>query len=341
VIGNVPRLPLCQQQNSCKFFDTVILLSILLYPMRPPATDQNYARNPLNELLGTPANVRLIRVLADEVAGPIGAPEAAERAGLTEAGARRALKRLARTGFVERLGGRRSQTFRLRESDPLAEQIIVLFCTEHDRYQALIRRLHEVFGELPEVRAAWLDEAPPGVGQPLHIGVLADSSSLAYLAQELRRRVVAIEHDYDLTIEIHTFSRADVPEVDWAGTTLLGGHPVSKVDSPVRPRGHSERVSRARKMSEGIAALLDEDPSIVRRAQRHLGLLLDQDQGPASHDLREWKEILDHYSRERLREFLVADTPRAQRLRQSSPFFAVLTAEERDEIMDRVARNDP
>jgi hypothetical protein len=35
-----------------------------------------------------PANVRLIRMLAQNVGGQVGAPEAAERTGLTEAGAR-------------------------------------------------------------------------------------------------------------------------------------------------------------------------------------------------------------------------------------------------------------
>ena len=55
--------------------------------------------------------------------------------------------------------------------------------------------------------------------------------------------------------------------------------------------------------------------------------------GPASHDLREWHTILSKYSRHRLRDFLVSDTPRAQRLRQSSPFFAVLSADERDEVL--------
>ena len=76
--------------------------------MRPIATNQNLLKFPLNELLSKEANVRLLRVLADDVVGPIGVPEAAEKAGLTEAGARRALRRLERTGFVQSHGGRRT-----------------------------------------------------------------------------------------------------------------------------------------------------------------------------------------------------------------------------------------
>ena len=73
--------------------------------MRPIATEQNALRFPLNQLLGTQAHVRLLRILANEVVGPITTSDAAARAGLTEAGARRALVRLAKTGFVRRVGG--------------------------------------------------------------------------------------------------------------------------------------------------------------------------------------------------------------------------------------------
>ena len=73
--------------------------------MRPIVSDQNSLRNPLNELLGTQAQVRLLRVLASEVDGPLTAPNAAEHAGLTIPGAHKALKRLAQSGFVVRVGG--------------------------------------------------------------------------------------------------------------------------------------------------------------------------------------------------------------------------------------------
>ena len=50
--------------------------------MRPIVSDQNSLRNPLNELMGTQALVRLLRVLANEVDGPLTAPNAAEHAGI-------------------------------------------------------------------------------------------------------------------------------------------------------------------------------------------------------------------------------------------------------------------
>jgi hypothetical protein len=276
-------------------------------------------------------------LLSEEVSGPVAAPEAAEQAGLTEAGARRALKRLARTGFVERLGGGRTQQYRFREEDPLARQLLDLFRAERDRYESLLSELRSLFAGFPEVALAWIDDPPVEVGKPLHLGIMASSNSLSYLNEELRRRIVGLEGLYDLTIEIHTFSRADLPEIDWGGARLLAGHPMTEPSegSEGEVRSHAERVERSERMSRAIAELLDQDSSLRRRAERHLEYLLEHNQGSAGHDLREWRDILKHYSKQRLKDFLVSDTPRAQRLRQSSPFFAVLDSTEREEILDR------
>ena len=115
--------------------------------MRPIATQQNVIQFPLNELFGTPANVRLIRVLAEEVIGPIGAAEAADRTGLSLAGARRALMKLVKTGFVQRVGGGHSQRFALSESDPITSQIRDLFRNESERYQALISQIRKALDQ--------------------------------------------------------------------------------------------------------------------------------------------------------------------------------------------------
>jgi MOSC domain-containing protein YiiM len=86
-------------------------------------------------------------------------------------------------------------------------------------------------------------------------------------------------------------------------------------------------------MAEGIADLLQQNPSLVHAAKGHLDRLLREGQGSADADLTEWRRILDTYSTERVRNLLTSTSSRAERLRQSSPFFAVLSAKERDELM--------
>lgn len=298
--------------------------------MRPIAIEQNVIRYPLNELLGTPANVRLMRVLAEEVIGPIGTSEAAERTGLTLAGARRALVRLAKTGFVQRVGGGRSQRYVLRESDPITNTIRELFRNESKRYRVLRTQARKALENLPEIQAAWIDSPPTQVGKPLQIGILSDSRSLAYLGDQVRKRLAEIEREFDVTIEIRTFSRADAPEDFLDGAELLAGYIDTGVSSS--DRTHAERDERAARFSSAIAEILDSDPSLIRRASRYLEFLLEDSQGSASHDLREWHDILTRYSTQRIKDFLVAETPRAKRLRQSSPFFAVLDPDERNKL---------
>lgn len=301
--------------------------------MQPIAIPQDFIRTPLNDLLGTKANVRLLRLLANEVSGPIGAPEAAEQVGLTEAGARRALRRLARTGFVELIGGGRAQRFRMRDSDPLSHQLRELFRAEQARHQAFLEELREVLQGLPEINLAWIRESPTEPGEPLHMGIVADGRSLIYLEGAIRERIAEVEGGFDLTIELHFFSRAEVESLELGGKTILAGHHAPAARGPASPSTHEASVERAKKVSEVIAGMLDRDPSLCRRAERHIDLLLTRDQGPASHDIKEWRDILAHYSPQRLKDFLVADTARAQRLRQSSPFFAVLTHDEREELL--------
>jgi DNA-binding Lrp family transcriptional regulator len=302
--------------------------------MRPIAKAQDALRFPLNDLLGTRATVRLLRLLAWEASEPVGAPEAAERTGVTEAGARRALRRLAETGLVEHLGGGRAQRFRLREADPLAVQVRNLFRLESERFQRLKASLSTVRGALQEVHVAWIDSFPRHPGEPLQIGIIGDARSLTYLEEQVRQRIADIESAFDLTIEMRLLSRAEASELNWRERVLLVGHVAES--SHGAGLTHSERTTRAQKVSGFIAEILERDPTLMNRARRHIELLLEADQGAASHDLREWHAVLSQYSRRRVTDFLTSDTPRAQRLRQSSPFFAVLTPDERDEVLSRL-----
>lgn len=301
--------------------------------MRPIASEQSFVRFPLNELLGTAANIRLLRTLCDEVAGPLSAAEAAERAGLTEAGARRALSRLVWTGFVVRIGEGRSRHFGLRDRDPVLDALSALFRVERTRFDALLAAIRATLEPLTEVRVSWISDLPSQVGEPLHLYLFTDAVSLPTLSTSIRQRIVAVEKEFDLTIEAHVLTSTEAPAVDWRRAILIAGvPPVELPHAASRPSTHADRDRRALRLSEAIAALMDKDASLTPRAVKHLERILLGDHGAASHDLREWLDILTSYSPARLKRFVVAGTPRADRLRQSSPFFAVLTPDERDRV---------
>ena len=75
--------------------------------------------------------------------------------------------------------------------------------------------------------------------------------------------------------------------------------------------------------------VLEKDASLMRRAKDHIDRLLKEDQGAATGDIMEWRNILDSYSIKRLARFLTSSSERANRLRQSNPFFAILNTAER------------
>lgn len=261
--------------------------------------------------------------------------DAADRSGLTDPGARKALSRLIRTGFVVRVGGGRSKHVALREGDPLLGELCRLFRAEQGRYLDLLGALREAFEELTEIRVAWIEQSPGKHGGPLSVALIAPGRPLASLVSEIQRRCSEVERQFDLTIEVRGYTRADAPPTDWDTVVLLAGAPHNPPARASRgSASHQETDDRARRFARSVSRLLDNDPSLVRRTIQHLDRLLMDDQGTAQHDLREWREILGFYSLKRLQDFLVSSSSRAVRLRQSSPFFAALTAQERDRVLE-------
>jgi hypothetical protein len=82
--------------------------------------------------------------------------------------------------------------------------------------------------------------------------------------------------------------------------------------------------------------MIQGDASLVRRAKDHIDHLLKEDQGAATGDIMEWRNILDAYPIQRLVRFVTSSSERAKRLRQSNPFFAILNSEERARVEDEL-----
>ena len=89
-------------------------------------------------------------------------------------------------------------------------------------------------------------------------------------------------------------------------------------------------------MTRRLADIIQEDASLVRRAKDHIDRLLKEDQGTATGDIMEWRNILDAYPIQRLVRFVTSSSERARRLRQSNPFFAILNSEERVRVEDQL-----
>ena len=96
--------------------------------MRPPAKPNHYFYHPLDAILGTVGNVRILRMLSlDET--PVAPMTIAFRCALGRAGIWKALRRLERSGILERASGRQPgfPRYRLAASHPLTRVLRDLF----------------------------------------------------------------------------------------------------------------------------------------------------------------------------------------------------------------------
>ncbi|MBW2635463.1 MAG: hypothetical protein JRE14_15370 [Deltaproteobacteria bacterium] len=306
--------------------------------MRPIVSEQDPLRYPLNELFGTRANVRLLRVMANEVEGPLTASEAAKRAGLTVPGAQKALGRLFRSGFISRVGGGRKYQYEIHSSDKLMPITLALFQAEKDRYEQLLAVIKKEVKDLkPHPHAAWIQTFPKEIGEPLTLGLLHETRSLSNCVRYFRIRLNQVENDYDLTIELEGYTKADIPDFKLDDFTLLYGV-MPALDIPPRRQAehqftHREKNRQLIVLSHNLAKAIEKDTSLLRRAKDHIDCLLKEDQGMASRDLIEWRDILDLYSIQRLVRFLTSSSERANRLRQSNPFFAIINSDERTQLV--------
>jgi predicted transcriptional regulator len=313
--------------------------------MRPVAYGQNSLRYPLNELLGTEANVRILRVLANDVDGPITAPNVAERTGLTIPGTHQALKRLLQSGFVVRVGGGRRYLYELNRSDKLIKALLKLFQVEKNRYEALLNSIKKEFEKpVPYPRSAWIQELPNEYGDPLVIGVLHETKHLANYINRLRTQLNRIERNFDITIELKGYTKADVPDLNGDKITLLFGimpfPDKQNLKMRTKPSTHKEKDQHMLEISYKLAEAIENDTSLVRRAKEHVQRMLRKNHGSATKDIKEWRDILESYSIRRLSRFLTSTSERANRLRQSSPFFAILSTDERNQLLNQLGEDE-
>lgn len=324
--------------------------------MRPPKKRQSAVRTPLNRILGTEANVRLLRVLTSEP-NSLSRSELGRRAGLEGKGAHLAARRLEEVGIVRRVGTGLRQQVKLELNHPLAAPLQTLFREEQARVERLLESLKQAAQNLaPELDSAWIQgdfaEHLDRPGAPIVMGVLARGATLPRITKALRMAVAPTEAREDVTVEIIGFTRPDIEvakpdqKKELARAMTLFGIPPSAFTQertegrPLRKSiTHSDRDREQTLIASEVASRLARNPGKRQAAQQWIRKRLESASEHERGDLEEWLSILDSMSPPRLARFLVDQGERATRLRQTFPFLDVLSADERQEIV-RKARSE-
>lgn len=122
--------------------------------MRPSAASATL--HPLDYLLGTPALVRVARVLTTH-GGGLALADVARRARLALPSTREAVRRLTEAGLVALVGVGRSSLCTLRGEHPMAGPLAALFAAERAQFDALLGALRAAAIGLAEPPVAlWL-----------------------------------------------------------------------------------------------------------------------------------------------------------------------------------------
>jgi hypothetical protein len=173
---------------------------------------------------------------------------------------------------------------------------------------------------------------------------LHETRYLSKHIRELQTALNLVERKFDLTIEVSGYTKADIPRFGAAEVTLLYGimpFPDRYCrEMHAKPMTHKEKNQYMLELSRKLAEAIEHDISFVRRAKEHVQRMLKNDHGSATKDIKEWRDILESYSIRRLSRFLTSTSERANRLRQSSPFFAILSTDERNQLLNKLGEDE-
>ena len=324
--------------------------------MRPTARRQSAIRSPLNHILGTEANVRVLRaVYLSDI--PISVSDLARVTALQKSGVARVCVRLEDLGAIETVGrGARNRQYRRAGRFPFSGSLSALFQEERTRGETIIAEIRQTVqgaGAGAGVLAAWI-EGPVAAGtdapeDSIDVSVLAGSANVDSIRAAIWQRLIGIQQVRDVAIHLEVFSLADLKTASPARherlarvILLAGPSPLDLLPSDREPittkpahsaRDHALRDEQALALARAIAERIRRDPSVVEDARRYIARRLAAASSGEQLELREWNALLSTKSTARLTRFLTEASEQATRLRQSLPFLDVLSPEERRAIL--------
>ncbi|WP_069130354.1 helix-turn-helix domain-containing protein [Rhodohalobacter halophilus] len=303
-------------------------------------------RYPLTAILGSKGHVIVLRVLIRSK-HPLSHSELLERTDLSRQGVYDITKRLVETGVVTYTGYGRQQLVTVREDYPLYRELVSLFNMETQRYKELVDTLRSGLSNLErQPESAWIfGSAARGedeYGDPVQIALLGKLKTIDSLTGEFREKLIQykVESTFDVTIDIRGVTIADLetkPYLTEEGTVHLWGIDPKDYLNPQTNKStsvtsHKDLDERSMVESKIWTELLKSNPEIIPRTISLLDKQIDKTSTGEKLELLEWKNLLENSSNQRLKKFMESDSERAIRLRQSLPFWQVLTESEKNKF---------
>ena len=194
----------------------------------PRSASQSFQRYPLTQVLGTEANVRLLRELALH-GGLLSAPSLVTRTGLAKGSVRTGLDALLAVGMVVMKGSGNVRLHSLRSDHPLGGPIEALFEAEQARFAAVREAIRMAARKLKPAPVAAYAYGSVASGQDrpdsdLDVLVVAqDEARVSAMAAAMREALEAPAERIGFLPSVIGLSRGDVarfmrdPQSPWKG----------------------------------------------------------------------------------------------------------------------------
>lgn len=159
------------------------------------SSPQSALRYPLTIMLGTDANVRVLRELSQH-GGLLSSPSLASQSGLSRASAWVALASLEGIGIVSSKGTGKARLYQFNYNHPLATSLAAVFEEEAVRYSNIRTAIAEAASSIhPKAVAVWIygsvARGEDGPDSDLDLAVVSLAENLESALKEIREALVA------------------------------------------------------------------------------------------------------------------------------------------------------
>jgi hypothetical protein len=237
----------------------------------------------------------------------------------------------------------------LRDRHPLSRILRDLFRFEARRFEGLTVALRDLFTNLPHrPMSAWIDPTADDAqrGDSLSLYFVARPEELEHITDYLNAHLTDVERKYDIHLAIKGLTRSEVDTLhrtslaNLSTVVLIAGVPPDALRARSRSAAsgstfasHDEHDVRSRRLALAIAAKIQRDPGLIAMAEDHVKRRAHSASPRERRELAEWLRILSTMSPARLQLFLVEDSERAVRLRQTLPALHLLSPAEREAVV--------
>lgn len=187
------------------------------------ATPNSHFRNPLDDILGTIATVRVLRALVI-TAAPMTQTELVRDTRLSRGSVLRGIDALHKAGILHTWPGR-SPMYVLRDAHPLMPAIRALFTEEFDRPTRVFDAIrHSAARHSPPILGVWLygsvARAEDSNESDFDVAVMVDADESERAAARLREDMLVVQQAFEVTISLLVFGPDEFHDLPIHNPTL-------------------------------------------------------------------------------------------------------------------------